>query len=215
MTHAPDGAAGLHYRLGLLLGGIGWLEGAVQALREAAHLAPEHAETHFHLGEALGRGGRWPEAAEAFREAARLRPSSPEPQGNLVLALARGGRWSAATEALRRLVDLRPGQAELYVLLGALFRRTRQPHEAIRAFRWAVRHAPAPRWNRFFLGEALLGEAAWDALLDAYRTARGMQPPAEADESARPWRAPESGPRVLAAPAPRRLRARAAGRRVA
>jgi hypothetical protein len=150
-----------------------WISAAAAATfyYEAHRLDPGLAEAHLRLGEVLARCGRWTEASRAFAAAARLRPHCVETYGNLVLALARAREPDAAIDALRRLIDIRPGRAELYVLLGALLRRRRRQTEAVRAFRRAVQLEAPPAWQRFFLGEALLGSDAWRAVVGSFGAA--------------------------------------------
>lgn len=175
MSGRAGAAARVHCHVASTLALLGWQGGAVQAYRDALRVDPLCPDARFRLGEALARRGRWLEACAAFRESARLRPSSPEIQGNLVLALGRAGRWSEAAEALERLIRLRPGQAELHLLRGAVLRRLGRGEEAIRAFRWAVSLSPSPDWNRFFLGEELLGRRGWAEVLDAFRGALAVR----------------------------------------
>lgn len=169
--------ARFHHLLGLAMEWCGWQAGAEHAFRDALRVNPSFPSAHYRLGETLGRQGRWREASHEFQEAVRFDPSSAELQGNLVLALARAGRWAAVADALRRLADLRPREGEIFMLLGAVLKRLQRHHEAIRAFRWAVRLEPAPDGKRFFLGEELLGPRGWHAVLSSWGQAKGLGAP--------------------------------------
>ena len=179
---SPPVFARFHHLLGLAMEWCGWPAGAEQAFRDALRANPGFPSAHYRLGEALARQGRWLEASRAFKDAVRLKPSSAELQGNLVLALGRAGRWDAVAEELLRLTALRPREGELFVLLGAVLKRSRRHHEAIRAFRWAVRLHPAPPGKRFFLGEELLGLRVWQAVLASWNQALRQPAPLDATE---------------------------------
>jgi tetratricopeptide (TPR) repeat protein len=168
--------ARFHHLLGLAMEWCGWQAGAEHAFRDALRVNPSFPSAHYRLGEALGRQGRWREASRAFQQAVRLDPSSAELQGNLVLALARADQWTAVAEELDRLAALRPREGEIFMLLGAVLKRLRRHHEAIRAFRWAVRLELAPTGKRFFLGEELLGPRGWQAVLCSWSQAKGLPP---------------------------------------
>jgi tetratricopeptide (TPR) repeat protein len=180
----PPVIARFHHLLGLAMEWCGWPHGAEQAFRDALRLSPAFPSAHYRLGEALARQGRWLEASQAFAEAVRLQPGSAELQGNLVLALGRAGRWDAVAVELQRLTTLRPREGELFLLLGAVFKRLRRHEEAIRAYRWAVRLTPAQSGKRFFLGEELLGFRGWQQVLASWGEALGMS---AAPDERRPW----------------------------
>lgn len=197
MARAALGPARLHLGLGRLLSLGGWDAGVLRACADALRVDPELGEAHFRMGEAFARRRLWLEASRAFGEAARLAPASVEVQGNLLLALWRAGRREPALRSLRRLIHLRPNQAELHLLRGALLMRLRHPEEAIRAFRWAAGLELSPHWQRFFLGEALLGAREWDAVVRAYERAAAIAvvegPPRGFDA---PWRSCLNRPAV-------------------
>jgi tetratricopeptide (TPR) repeat protein len=196
-------AACLHCRLGTTLSFVGWHGAAVHAFRDGMELGLECAEAASRMGDSLGRLARWGEACDAFRLAARLDPASPEPQGNLVLALWRARRPGPALRALDRLIRLRPGQGELHVLLGALLRRQGRHADAIRAFRWAVGLSLSPGWNRFFLGEALLGPVEWPAVVASWQAALGATP--AASRACAPGESALNGPPLRSTLRPRGL----------
>jgi predicted Zn-dependent protease len=169
-------AARVHHQLATACTWWGLDSLAVTAFRDAVRAAPAWPQAHVDLADVLVRLGRWQEASRAFAEAGRKRPADSGIQAGLVLSLARAGRTGEALLALQRLLAREPDRAELHVLRGALLVRERRPVEAIRAFRWASTlglRAPAAR---FALGEAVLGERAWQELLAAYRrSAAGAQ----------------------------------------
>lgn len=147
---------------------------AARHLRRALHHAPADPEISLRLGELLLGQERWPEAALVLSEAARRAPVCAETWGNLALALHRAGRWSAAAAALEALATQTPHPAEVLLLRATLLRRLGHSAQALHAFRAAAGATSAPAGTRFFLGEAMLGAEAWQALCQALPQATAL-----------------------------------------
>jgi predicted O-linked N-acetylglucosamine transferase (SPINDLY family) len=87
------------YLLGAACQTLGRLDEAVNSLREAIRLRPNHAASHNHLGVALGQQGNLDEATTCFRQALRLNPTDREARANLERALLKRGKQSTADQA--------------------------------------------------------------------------------------------------------------------
>jgi Flp pilus assembly protein TadD len=121
--------------LGALLTRSGDLDGAEQALRKAADLAPRSADPTYLLAVALyQQGERLREAGDAEKTAAKYR---------------------AAADAARRATGLQPDHAQAHAYLGLALKRLGQRKEAIASLRTAVRCWPDDADGHLALGEAL------------------------------------------------------------
>jgi hypothetical protein len=101
-------SADLHAFHGSALINDGRTEEALEELREAIRLKPDHVLAHMRIGEVMQRAGRPLEAAERYRQVLRLRPDLPD--GHYALGqLAFEQGWTAeARRHLRRYVELAP-----------------------------------------------------------------------------------------------------------
>ena len=122
MLAAPDDfylnellAKALHLR--------GNLDGAVNAMRQAARLLPQNPVAHYNLGLLLNTQGRLAEAAASFRQAVERRPDYAEAHAGLAKVLARQGNSGGAFSALLRSLELKPDDADALLSLGQLWQQ--------------------------------------------------------------------------------------------
>jgi tetratricopeptide (TPR) repeat protein len=85
---------------------------AVDAVKGAVRLQPEHAPGQANLGYVLCAAGRPEEAIAACREAVRLDPGFSRGYANLARALNLVGRYAEAVEALRKARELEPDNTD-------------------------------------------------------------------------------------------------------
>ena len=193
-----------HFELGLIFRREGKYPEAVQTLRIATELRPDHAPAWRELGTALGKmAGSMAEATAAFERALALNDHDAETwatQGGMLRRLARTATPGALDEALldraltcyRRAAELAPNQ--LYPLMNAariellLAGRRRTSTAPIRArieqlehlARFAV-HSSGDQdpWAAFDLADTLLLTGRAEEGLAALRRAADLCPPEE------------------------------------
>jgi tetratricopeptide (TPR) repeat protein len=108
---------------------------ALDDLRRASALAPDHPIVYSHLGGVLMEENRPDEAIAAYREALRVGPRSPVDHANLGLLLARTGKMDEAIAQYRWAVAVRPNEPEWLADLAwilATSDEARDPTEALR-----------------------------------------------------------------------------------
>jgi tetratricopeptide (TPR) repeat protein len=107
------------YNLGLALSDMGRLDSAVQHLRTALALAPDHTDALVGLGVALARQRKLAEAIQAFRQVIEREPDNPRAHSNLgACLLQEEGETEEAERHLRRAVELRPADQQALFGLG-------------------------------------------------------------------------------------------------
>ncbi len=124
-------------------------KGALLALRKAAQLLPQDAETHGNLAAALQDQGQWAEALPCWRRVLELQPRNP----------------AALTGAAAALSGL-----------GCALRDRGERRRAAAAFSQAVELDPARAEHHLNLGNALLDLSRTEAAIDCYRQALALQP---------------------------------------
>jgi tetratricopeptide (TPR) repeat protein len=87
-------------------------EGAIQALRRAAELAPDSAPVRLNLATAIINSGDWNAAEEELRQMAADFPDDPKPLRELYLMLKEWGHDDLALEAIGGAVDRAPEDIE-------------------------------------------------------------------------------------------------------
>ena len=97
---------------------------AVDDLRLALLLKPNHPETNYYLGIALSETGDPSGSSQAFRKALERRPESAEIHYNFGIALWREGESAPAIAELRRTTEIRPEDAMAHCALGIALVRT-------------------------------------------------------------------------------------------
>lgn len=100
-------------RMGSLLHRLGRHDGAIDAFKRAAGLAPGLIEASANLAVSLAAAGRLDDAVAAAATAATLAPDVAAIQCNYGDALLAQGDFAAARDAYRRAVALQPEDAEV------------------------------------------------------------------------------------------------------
>jgi hypothetical protein len=134
--------------------------------------APRSAALALAIGNCRFRAGANAEAVVFFKEACRREPSSVEARAGMVCALFRQALILESGREAAALAELNPC-AELWVLVAELRKRVGDTIGSLEAFRQAAQ--AGSQNERFILGEAILGEAAWSDLvtpLDSLRASR-------------------------------------------
>jgi tetratricopeptide (TPR) repeat protein len=115
---------------------------AIAALRKAAELMPEDAETHNNLGNALREQGRTSEAEELYRHALLLRPTYVEAHYNLGYVLKDQKRVEEAETQYRRALELNPDYAPAHNNLGNVLKDQGRLAEACASYEAAIALKP-------------------------------------------------------------------------
>jgi Flp pilus assembly protein TadD len=142
LVRDPDSVPVL-LRLGTILHRLGRYDGAVDAFRRAAGLAPTSAEASANLAVALAATGHVDEAVVAAARAAALAPDTAPIQCNYGDALMTQGSYAAARDAYRRAVELDPKAAAALNKLACAQRALGEYDAAGASLRKALDIAPA------------------------------------------------------------------------
>jgi protein O-GlcNAc transferase len=125
--------AAKHFEEGTRLAQAGRLQAAVERLRRAVELKPDHADAQFNLGSACRDLGDLQGALAAYRHAAELRPQSADPLLAAGAVLNELRRPQEALEPLTRALALNRSLAEAHHELG-------NAHTALGNWREALEH---------------------------------------------------------------------------
>lgn len=142
--------------LGNALSATDEVNGAVEALRKAAELAPDSQPIRVNLANALIEAGEGLEAEAVLLAAAREVPDDPQPQVALARLYGLAGREDAAFEALREAVRRAPDDIGLLSELGQEAVRMNHHDIAEQAFETVLHHAPGDA--QAFVGLATIYE---------------------------------------------------------
>jgi tetratricopeptide (TPR) repeat protein len=170
--HHPDA---LHL-LGVIALRTGDPARAVERLREAVTIAPDHAEYHANLAYGYVALKQMPEALAAFQRAAQL------DRHNLELRLAVGncfglmGRAKDAEDELRRLVGRQPGFALGWFNLGKALEQQEKYDEACASYHRATQLAPRLAEAHTNLGHALSMLQRFEEAEQAHRASIACRP---------------------------------------
>jgi tetratricopeptide (TPR) repeat protein len=94
--------------VGVLLGGLGAHDEAIQLLRDVHRVTPTDFWVNLELGNALVRVNRTKDAAHYFRAAATIQPQNPGPWVTLGSLLNHSGSLEEAIVAVRHATELNP-----------------------------------------------------------------------------------------------------------
>jgi tetratricopeptide (TPR) repeat protein len=115
---------------------------ALIALKKAAELLPNDAETHCNLALALQDLGQLDAAVASCRRALLIRPDSAEAHNNLSNALRELRQLEAAEASCRRALEIKPNLAEAQHSLGVVLRNQGRTAEAEASGRRALEIDP-------------------------------------------------------------------------
>lgn len=116
---------------------------AIDYLRRALEIDPEHSIALLNLGTAYRQKKDWAQAKSALERALALNPDDPEGNYNLGMVYAQQNDTDHAYNYLQKAIALRPEYPEALNNLGILYLRTHHPDEAVRSFEQAILVAPA------------------------------------------------------------------------
>jgi tetratricopeptide (TPR) repeat protein len=166
----------VHCNLGAALAGLGRLEKAESAFRQAILFKPDYPEPYANLGMALQRLGRQDEAEAALRRALALVPRWPELRSKLGIALYQMGRLDEAETALRDAIILKPTLPEAHAYLARTLQDLCKLGEAETAFRQSIALDPQSAELYFDLGTVLMDLDRIQEAVSVYRQAIALKP---------------------------------------
>ena len=171
----PANAEAFHI-LGLVACQSGRLDAAIDHLRRAAALAPDHPVYRANLAEMLRLAGMTDEAIREGRQALALKPDYPEALSNLGIAHYENKEYAEAADCHRRALALNPDFARAHSNLGNALYAVKQFDEAAAAYRRAIAIDPgfADAWAN--LGTALHHAGRFDEAMPALRRALALDP---------------------------------------
>ncbi|HLZ99043.1 MAG TPA: sulfotransferase [Steroidobacteraceae bacterium] len=127
-----------------VLGVALWAQGkdALDALKRAAELLPDDAESHSNLGNAWRALGQLEFAVKSHGRALEIKPDYAEAHNNLGSALQDLGRLDEAIESFRRALAIKPDFALAHCNLGNVLTLQNRPLEAEACCRRALEINP-------------------------------------------------------------------------
>jgi Flp pilus assembly protein TadD len=166
--HAKRDALG---NLAIAERGLGDLEAAERAARDAMILDANFATAHNVLGQILLERGQSEEATLASKRATELAPKSPDAWRNFGAALHHTSRSREAVPAFEKAIALRPRAHEAHAFLGVAKQALGDIEGARKAYRQAVTIAPDYEDAHFALSQLLWTSGDKTAYLDSYKEA--------------------------------------------
>jgi tetratricopeptide (TPR) repeat protein len=134
------------YLKALLLGAIGQLPPAMEAMQRSIELDPLYVPAHLHLAQWLLDTGEAAGAEESYREVLELDPSSRAAQLGVARALIQQQQPEAAIERLQDYIAERPNDAYAHQLLGTAYRDLGDMEQASQWLARGSAEARPARW---------------------------------------------------------------------
>jgi tetratricopeptide (TPR) repeat protein len=155
--------------LGVVLGGAGLVNEALEPFRLAAEREPGFFQAQYNTGLTLLKLDRPAEAVGPLSHAIEIMPESFDANSALALAYLAQSRHSDAIGPLQAARRLRPDDARLAGLLGSAYVRSGHPGEALTALRDAIAKDPKDAKLHFLVIEALQENKDEEGALGAAR----------------------------------------------
>jgi len=149
---------------------------ALAALRKAATLLPDDAETHSNLGMACKDLGQLDKAAASFRRALALKPDYADAHYNLGNTLHALGQLDQAVASYHRALKTKPDFAATHNNLGNALYDSGKLDEAVASFHRALAIKPDYAEAHNNLGNALLDLGQLDEAVASYHRALAIKP---------------------------------------
>lgn len=162
--------------LGAAQFGLGHLEQAARAFRQACEWKPDHAPAWNNLGAALYAQGKLDEAVAAYRRAIAVQPTHADAHNNLGAAFYAQGELDAAVAAHQRAIALAPDHVDAHNNLGVALTAKGELDQAIAACQRAVALAPNYAEAHSNLGNALRDQGKLDEAIAAHERAIALKP---------------------------------------
>jgi tetratricopeptide (TPR) repeat protein len=132
------GDSGHHYRAGVALRGLGRVDEAEKAFREALRLDPSNVDALNDLGNLLAEKGRLGQSLEFLEKAARLKPGAASVWTNLGVTYAQMNDYDEALRALDKAITLNPKLPDPWFNKGVILWGAGRREAAVFALRKAL-----------------------------------------------------------------------------
>ncbi len=168
--------AGVFLNLGVICGRLGRIDEAIDHLRKAVELWPDHTEPVRNLGVALAQKGRLEEAAACYEKTLQLDPRCAQAYldlGNLYLSK---GKMEDAIFLFQQAIRCNEKFAPAHLALGLCLGRQAKLGEAIACFEQAIRLKPTLAEAHHHLGIAFMDLNRHEDAADAFRMALKYSP---------------------------------------
>ena len=166
----------VYLSLGIALRGSGRIGPAIEALRSALGLSPDHPQALCELGICLRQTGDVAAAEQAFRDAIRLDPEQSVARMHLGEILARSHRTRAAIEQFRRALAVHPHDRVLHNNLATAWFIEDELDSAAEHYRRALAIDPSYFNARFNLGRVLARQGRTEEARRELRAAEDLRP---------------------------------------
>lgn len=164
------------FMLGVINGKLERADEAVDCLRTAILLRPDHALTHYNLGTIFRAQGRLDEAARSFGEAVRLDPGQVEAYEKLKEVLLDLGRGEDAARCCLEMLKLYPVNAETIASKGSMLHILSRLEEAADCYRKALLLKPDNALLHDSLASVLCEQGMHEEAIKNYRLALQLAP---------------------------------------
>ncbi|MEO8342859.1 MAG: tetratricopeptide repeat protein, partial [Gallionella sp.] len=167
---------GAHFNLGVVLKGVGRLDGAAASYRRAIALKPDYDEAHGNLGNVLKDLGQLDEAIASYRRALQIQPGAADTYINLGIALKGLGKLEDAAASYRKAAEIKPDFFLAYYNLGNTQKDLGRLEDAVASYRRAIALQPDFAEAHSNLGGVLKDIGQFDTAWISYRRALELKP---------------------------------------
>jgi len=162
--------------LGAASAGLGRVQQAELAFRQACRLRPDDADGHNNLGNVLQAQHKLDEAIVAYQCAIEINPNNMRAYNNLGGALRAQNRLDEALVAYRHSININPDFSDTYYNIANIMLLRKNFDEAIAGYQRAVELNPDHARAFYNLGNALQKNNRLDDAIVAYRQSIEIRP---------------------------------------
>jgi tetratricopeptide (TPR) repeat protein len=145
-----------HVNIGISYIGQGEYAKAVEELKLALKIRPDHLSALINLGLAYHHQLKYDDATRVFRRVLEINPDEPYSHFNLGLIYKARGRFDEALEEFRKVVELDPEDPPARYNLGMMYLKKRMFEDAIREFEKVIELSPDAAPAYYGLGRTLM-----------------------------------------------------------
>lgn len=164
------------FMLGVINGKLGRVDEAMECLRAAISLRPDHALAHYNLGAMFRSLGRLEDAERSFSEAVRLNPNQIDSYEQLKEVLLDMGRGEDAARCCLEMLKLYPVNAETISTKGSMLHILSRLEDAAECYRKALQLKPDSALLHDSLASVLCEQGKYASAIENYRLALNLAP---------------------------------------
>ena len=176
---AVDKAPGMyrpHMHLGGALEAAGEWESALMAYERAAEIDPGVSLVHYNMANALRHLGRIEEARQRYEASLELNPEFLHALVNLGRLELSAGRLFRSENLLTRARASHPSSGLVRHQLGELYKASKKPAAAVRAYREGILLAPQMVESHYNLANLYFSMGEIEESMRSYESALALQP---------------------------------------